>query len=65
MWYGLPGTPWDGNRVNLGSWDGVIGKLSLGKMDLGSLSVQNVVSVSLSMRLQREEINLGKGTAPC
>lgn len=63
MWYGRPATL-DGNRVNLGSWDGVIGELSLGKMDLGSLSVQNVLSVSLSMRLQREEINLGKGTAP-
>ena len=28
--------------VNASSWDGVIGKLLLGRMDLGSLFVRNV-----------------------
>ena len=47
--------------VDVGSWAGMIGRLLLGRMDLGSLFVQDVRLVFLSVRLLRGEISLGRG----
>jgi alpha-amylase len=62
-WTDVVCDPWRvRSGADVGSWDGVVGRLLLGRMDLGSLFVRNVRLVFLLMRLRKGEINLGKGT---